>query len=154
VVTVLSDQLDPALEKAARTLVLSLGLNHNEFITEDELNRQMLVENDILMIGGLRYPDLLKHLPVGVDIRPNSFSLDKSVYDKPSDAFFGVFNHPFAENRIIALFMPLSSKYADIVAAKITHYGKYSYLAFQSGKNQAKGFWPVEKSPLVYEWKQ
>jgi hypothetical protein len=154
VVTVLSDQLDPALEKAARTLVLSLGLNHNEFITEDELNRQRLVENDILLIGRPRYPDLLQYLPVGVDIRPNSFSLDKSVYEKPSDAFFGVFNHPFAENRIISLFMPLSSEYADIVAAKITHYGKYSYLAFQSGKNQAKGFWPVEISPLVYEWKQ
>jgi hypothetical protein len=154
VVTVLSDRLDPALEKAARTLALSLGLKHNKFITENELNRQRLVENDILMIGRPRLADLLKNLPAGVDIRPNSFSLDKSIYDKPSDAFFGVFNHPFAENRITALFMPLSAEYADIVAAKITHYGKYSYLAFQSGKNQAKGFWPVEKSPLIYEWDQ
>ncbi len=58
-----------------------------------------------------------------------------------------------SENRIVALFMPLSSEYADIVAAKITHYDKYSYLVFQSGKNQDEGFWPVEKSPLVYEWR-
>jgi len=38
------------------------------------------------------------------------------------------------------------------VARKITHYGKYSYLAFQQGKNKDKGIWPVEKSPLVVEW--
>ena len=154
VVTVLSDQLDPAMEKAARTLALSLGLKHNSFITEDELNRQRLVENDILMIGRPRLADFLKNIPAAVDIRAKSFSLDKSVYDKSSDAFFGVFNHPYAENRIAALFMPLSSKYADLVAAKITHYGKYSYLAFQNGKNLAKGFWPVETSPLVYRWNQ
>ncbi len=83
-----------------------------------------------------------------------SFSLEKSVYDKSSDVFFGVFNHPYAKNRIMALFMPLSPQYADIVAAKITHYGKYSYLVFQNGKNQAKGFWPMESSPLVYRWDQ
>ena len=154
VVTVLSDQLDPALEKAARTLALSLGLKHNKFITEDELNRQRLVENDILMIGRPRLADFLKNIPAAVDIQARSFSLDQSVYDKSSDAFFGVFNHPYAEDRIAALFMPLSSKYADIVAAKITHYGKYSYLAFQNGKNLAKGFWPVETSPLVYRWNQ
>ena len=59
-----------------------------------------------------------------------------------------------AEDRIAALFMPLSSQYADTVAGKITHYGKYSYLAFNSGRNREKGFWPVEKSPLVHEWKQ
>jgi hypothetical protein len=152
VVTVLSDQLDPALEKAARTLALALGLKHNKFITEDELNRQRLVENDILIIGRPRLADFLKNIPAAVDIRAKSFSLDQSVYDKSSDAFFGVFNHPYAENRIAALFMPLSPKYADIVAAKITHYGKYSYLAFQRGKNMAKGFWPVETSPLVYKW--
>jgi hypothetical protein len=50
--------------------------------------------------------------------------------------------------------MPLSPQYADVVARKITHYGKYSYLAFQSGKNMDKGIWPVEDSPLVYEWER
>jgi hypothetical protein len=152
VVTVLADQLDPALEKTARTLALSLGLKHNKFITEGELNRQRLVDSDILIIGRPRSTDLLKNIPAAVEIRSKSFSLDRSVYDQSSAAFFGVFNHPYTKNRVTALFMPLSPKYADIVAAKITHYGKYSYLAFQNGKNQAKGFWPVEQSPLIYKW--
>jgi hypothetical protein len=46
----------------------------------------------------------------------------------------------------------LSWAAADTVAAKITHYGQYGYLAFRDGKNSDKGFWPVEKSPLVYKW--
>jgi hypothetical protein len=152
VLTVLTDDLDPALEKAARTLVLSLGLKHNEFVAESELTQQLLVENDILLIGRPRTKDLLKQIPPRVDIRKKSFALDGSLYDKPTDVFFGVFNHPYAQKRIAALFMPLSPEYADIVAAKITHYGKYSYLVFQSGTNRDKGVWPVENSPLVYKW--
>ena len=152
VITVLADQLDPALEKAAGTLALSLGLKHNKFIAENELNRQLLVDSDILIIGRPRQADVLKNAPAAVDIRSESFTLDNSVYNQPSDAFFGVFTHPYAKNRVAALFMPLSPQYADIVAAKITHYGKYSYLAFQNGNNQAKGFWPVAASPLIYEW--
>ena len=132
--------------------MLSLGLKHNEFVTEDELKRQGLVKNDILMIGRPRNKDLLKKMPAMVTIRPKSFSLNNVLYDKASDVFFGVFDHPYAENRIAALFMPLSSQYAGVVAAKITHYGKYSYLVFHKGKNRDKGVWPVETSPLVYEW--
>jgi hypothetical protein len=154
VVTVLSDQLDPALEKAARTLALSLGLKHNKFITEDEWSRQKPAVNDILLIGYPQSDELINYLPAGLDIRSDSFALNKSVYNKSSDAFFGVFNQPFAEDRITALFMPLSAEYADVVAAKITHYGRYSYLAFRDGRNQDKGLWPVETSPLVYRWDQ
>jgi hypothetical protein len=152
VVTVLSDHLDTELKKAAETLVLSLGLKYNEFVTEDDLKRQGLVKNDILMIGCPRNKDLLKKMPAMVTIRPKSFSLNNVLYDKASDVFFGVFDHPYAENRIAALFMPLSSQSGDIVAGKITHYGKYSYLAFHSGKNRDRGVLPVETSPLVYEW--
>ena len=152
VVTVLPSQLDTKLESVAKALVLSLGLKHNKFITEDQLSRSRLVENDILMIGLPRNTDLLQKIPATATIGSKSFSLNKVLYDGTSDAFFGVFHHPYAENRIAALFMPLSPQYADVVAAKITHYGKYSYLAFRSGRNQDKGFWPVQNSPLLYEW--
>ena len=154
VMTVLSEKLDPEVKKAAEILALSLGLKHNEFVTESELDRQMLAENDILVIGFPRRTDLLQKMPARVTIQSDSFSLNEKLYEKPFDTFFGVFEHPGAANRIVALFMPLSPQYADKVARKITHYGKYSYLAFQNGKNLDKGIWPVETSPLVYEWNQ
>ncbi len=34
------------------------------------------------------------------------------------------------------------------LGSKLPHYGKYSYLAFSSGRNIVKGQWPVEDSPL------
>jgi len=154
VITVLSAELDPEIKKAAATLALSLGLKHNEFVTESELDRQMLAENDILVIGLPRRNDLLLKMPAGITIQSDSFSLNEKLFKKPVDTFFGVFEHPAAANRIAALFMPLSPQYAEVVARKITHYGKYSYLAFQNGKNLAKGIWPVETSPLVHEWDQ
>jgi hypothetical protein len=39
-------------------------------------------------------------------------------------------------------------------ARKITHYGKYSYLAFREGNNQAKGTWTASRSPLVVNLKE
>ncbi len=81
-----------------------------------------------------------------------SFSLHNMVYDQPSDVFFGVFAHPFAEDRVAALFWPLSPVQAEVVARKVTHYGKYSYLVFQNGQNREKGFWQPQNSPLVVQW--
>ena len=152
VITVLSENLDPEMIKAAELLTLSLGLKHNKFVDEKELDRHMLAENDILVIGFPRRTDLLQKMPAHVTIQPDSFSLNEKLYEKPFDTFFGVFEHPGAANRIAALFLPLSPQYADVVARKITHYGKYSYLAFTSGKNLDKGIWPVMTSPLVYAW--
>jgi hypothetical protein len=75
------------------------------------------------------------------------------VYTENSDAFLGVFHHPYNDRRIAAVFIPSSDPFAGMVARKITHYGKYSYLAFQSGRNSDKGVWPAEKSPLVHEFR-
>ena len=140
------------MPEIAKALVISLGLKHNEFVTEDQLSQPRLYENDILMIGRPLNIHLLQKIPATATIGSTTFSLNNVLYDGKTDAFFGVFHHPYSENRIAALFMPLSPQYADVVAAKITHYGKYSYLAFRSGRNQDKGFWPVQKSPLLYEW--
>jgi hypothetical protein len=153
VLTVLSEKLDPEIKKAAEILALSLGLKHNTFVTESELNGQMFAENDILVIGLPRRNDLLSKMPARITVQSDSFMLNDRHYDKAADTFWGVFEHPAATNRVVALFMPLSVQYAGVVARKITHYGKYSYLAFQGGKNLDKGMWPVESSPLIYEWK-
>jgi hypothetical protein len=116
------------------------------------VRRSQLAENDFLLIGLPEQRTLLPQMPEQVRIQPGSFTLNNRLYNKTADAFFGVFDHPFNNNHIAAVFIPSSNQFADMVARKITHYGKYSYLAFQSGKNMAKGIWPVVKSPMVYEW--
>jgi hypothetical protein len=53
---------------------------------------------------------------------------------------------------VVALYLPLSSGAAEDGAGRITHYGRYSYLAFRAGKNEMKGTWPIAESPLIYSW--
>ena len=149
---VLSEPLQPEIKKAAETLALSLGLKNYQFVSEREVRPSQLAENDILLIGQPEQRTLLPQMPDQVSIQPGSFTLHNTLYNASTDAFFGVFHHPFNPKRIAAVFIPSSDRFADMVARKITHYGKYSYLAFQSGKNMDKGTWPVEKSPLVHEW--
>ena len=152
VLAVLSADLEPQVKSAARTLILSLGLKNYAFAEENTIGRKDLLDRDILMVGYPRNTALFRNLPDQIAIDPKSFILNKKTYKQSSDAFFGVFAHPFSENRVAALFYPLSSQQAENVARKITHYGKYSYLAFENGQNRAKGFWPIKKSPLEYRW--
>lgn len=152
VLALLSADLEPQVKSAARTLVLSLGLKNYAFAEENNIKREQLLGKDILMIGYPQNKTLFRHLPDQIAIAPESFVLNEKTYRQSSDAFFGVFAHPFSENRIAALFFPLSSHQAENVARKITHYGKYSYLAFENGQNRAKGFWPIEQSPLEHRW--
>ncbi len=152
VLAVFSADLEPEVKAVARTLILSLGLKNYRFVGENEISREALLENDLLMVGYPQDKTLFRHLPDQVAIRRNSFILNMKTYDQSSDVFFGVFAHPFDPDRIAALFFPLSPQQAETVARKITHYGKYSYLAFQDGQNQDKGLWPIERSPLEFQW--
>lgn len=149
---ILSDQLQPDLKQAAETLALSLGLTNYKFVSESQVQQSQLSQYDILLIGQPAQKGFMPKMPHRISIQPGSFTLNNAQYKDSTDAFFGVFHHPLNNQRVAALFIPPSMPTADIVARKITHYGKYSYLAFQSGKNVDKGVWPAEKSPLVYEW--
>jgi hypothetical protein len=152
VLALLSDGLEPQVKQAAGILIRSLGLKNYTLAEENKIKQEQLPGKDILMIGYPHRKDIFRNLPDQIAINQNSFNLNTVVYDQSSDVFFGVFPHPFAENRIAALFLPLSSLQAEMVARKITHYGKYSYLAFQNGKNRDKGFWSLNQSPLEFRW--
>ena len=147
-----SDTADAELANSAKLLALSLGLKKYEFVSAENFNQAQLRENDLVIIGHPLQKMLLRNMPPQFAVDHRSFTLNNSLYNRSSDVFFGVCRHPFDNHRVAALFLPLSSGYAESVARKITHYGKYSYLVFQNGKNQDKGFWKVQDSPLVYRW--
>jgi hypothetical protein len=147
-----SDSADPELANAAKLLALSLGLKKYEFVSAENLNLAQLRENDLMIIGHPLQKTLLRNMPSQFAVDHRSFVLNNSEYNRPSDVFFGVYRHPFDSQRVAALFLPLSSDHAEQVARKITHYGKYSYLVFQNGKNRDKGFWQINESPLIYRW--
>ena len=152
VLVVLADGLDTGIRQAVRTLVLSLGLGNARVVDESTVDAGRLKQHDLLLVG---VPKDRSWLPVTgsrVFFTQSGFVLDKTIYDRGEDAFFGVGSHPFANRKVAGIFVPLSAAFAEPVARKITHYGKYSYLAFSGGTNRAKGIWPVESSPVIYRW--
>jgi hypothetical protein len=149
---VISEGSSSGLLGALETLTLSLGLEDFKMVPEKQATRKDLAENDILLLGLPRRKDLLSKMPGQISITEEAFVLKGTKYDQPSDTFFGVFAHPFAQNRVLAIFLPLSDNYAQTVARKITHYGKYGYLVFSQGENRDKGIWPILESSLIYRW--
>jgi hypothetical protein len=53
----------------------------------------------------------------------------------------------------LAVLLPTDSPDAVTVAAKITHYGRFSYLIFRDGQNRDKGSWEPADSPVLHRWK-
>jgi hypothetical protein len=150
----LADGLEPDIKSATRMLLRSLGVDNYTVVQESAIDQEDFREKDILMVGYPQREDLLPKLPQQVAIEPQSFTLNQNTYDRSTDIFFGVFAHPHRKDRVAALFLPLSPSHAEEVARKVTHYGKYSYLAFQKGSNRDKGFWSTRQSPLEYRWPQ
>ncbi len=152
VAVIVAGGLPESLEKTADLLSRSLGLKRYRVAGEERIEAQAMEANDVLLIGWppARLPP--PALPEGVRLGRDAFQLNGRVYDRPGDAFFGVFAHPLAPDRILAVFLPLGGADPETAARKITHYGKYSYLAFSRGENRDKGTWPPESSPLVHEF--
>ncbi|MGB5424239.1 MAG: M1 family aminopeptidase [Desulfobacterales bacterium] len=152
VVVITAADLTGDLKKAADMLLLSLGVENYRLVTEDRLDLTAIGESDLLLIGLPNRADLLAAVDGRVTLTKRSFELEGVTYEDPADVFFGVFTPSGGTRRATALFFPLSSEYAELVARKITHYGSYSYLAFNRGQNQAKGVWPTLASPLIHRW--
>jgi hypothetical protein len=152
VLIVLSSDLPAHLKESAGTLALSLGLKDFKIIGEKNIADTDEPKNTLILVGTPKRRELLTLIPPSITLAKDEFILSGKRYSDPHDALFAVVHHPSAEGGVIAIFQPSSSDYADIVARKITHYGKYSYLAFTQGQNRDKGVWPVEDSPLVHRW--
>jgi hypothetical protein len=148
----IADDSPPELLAATKTLLRSLGSKNYQLIAEGKIPEGELDDNDVLIVGYPEQQSLLSTLPTSLTIGESGFRIDSETYNRPEDAFFGVFTHPLRRGRVLAIFLPLSPEDAQTVARKITHYGKYSYLAFRQGRNLQKGIWPVTESPLIYTW--
>jgi hypothetical protein len=141
-------------KEVAGFLAESLGLKKFKILSEDELKVTDLKANDLLLVGVTEKSPPPFKIPEGLVLQEQRFKVNGKDYDRPSDSFFGVFRSSDHEGRVVAIFQPLSHKQAREVARKITHYGRYSYLVFREGRNQAKGTWPVTESPMVYHWEE
>jgi hypothetical protein len=152
---VLGDGSPREAVKAFKLLLEGLGHADAPITSEKEAEVKMSKEKDFLFFG-LPQSEKLKSFfsssPEDVTLSSEKFSLKGF---SGADCLFLVFNESSRGAGITALFLPVSGTSADSVltaARKITHYGKYSYLAFSHGVIQQKGVWEVLRSPLQFDF--
>jgi hypothetical protein len=152
VMVVVADDLDSGGDKIARRLAAALGLSNVRIGGEGDFNTREMSRSDLLFVG---QPSNRSWLPADgaqFALTPESFMLNGDGYDRDQASFFGVFTNPQNKARAAGLFMPASLSVAKALSAKIPHYGKYSYLVFNDTRNQVKGTWAVDRSPMVVQW--
>lgn len=140
-VAVAARGLPAATAEAAKVILAALGREDVPVLREEETPPGRLAGHDILYLGAPQGSGYLPPLPKGLSVGPRAFTLEGAAYNAPGDALFVVLPHPADAGRVCAVFLPLSADAAAQTGRKIPHYGKYSYLAFSSGTNRAKGIW-------------
>jgi hypothetical protein len=141
--------------KAFKLLLEGLGHADAPITSEKEAEMKMSKEIDFLFFGLPRSEKLKSFFsssPEDVTLSSEKFSVKGF---SSADCLFLVFNGSNRGAGITALYLPVSGTSADSVltsARKITHYGKYSYLAFSHGVIQQKGVWEALRSPLQFDF--
>lgn len=151
-VAVASRGLSDPMLSASKLLLEALGQKEAPLIPEDEALTHRLRGHDVLFLGMPNQKAFSVALPKELSASVNRFSVLDETYDAPGDVLFAVLPDPEGGSRRLALFLPLSDEFVAAAARKIAHYGKYSYLVFRNGVNQAKGIWPVTESPLIHDF--
>ena len=152
VTVVIADGAGMSGKETARMLVRALGLSRARIIGETELGTAGAGPGARIYIGFPKNSTLVPTTLAPVQLSPSAVTIEDRSYIETTDIFFGVFADLKRSGQVSAILAPLHPKLGPIVARKVTHYGKYSYLVFRQGKNAEKGVWPVTKSPMIFRW--
>jgi hypothetical protein len=128
---------------------------------DTSLTLQDLRENSFLILGN-RTENRLYHDFRAVDFDwtnwiqftspQGNFNLMGQSFNSDNCAFMITVRNPLNNRESIAVFSATTPQEINISGNKLIHYGKYSYLAFEEGKNRLKGNWEVKHSPLKQQF--
>lgn len=137
------------LVPAARDLLKGLHWEHAEIVNENDFPLPAASGRDLLLLGWPGRTELRPLLPAGLTIAATR-TPNWQVADAPdaSDTLFAVLTGRQHGEGLRALFLAGTPDAARRVAAKISHYGRYSLLLFANGRNTYKSTWEVQVSPL------
>jgi hypothetical protein len=121
-------------------------------VPEKKVRKNDLTGHDLLFLGFPADPELLPPLPETLRCTGEGCTVMGERFSGAGTALFAALPHPAGPDRAAAVFAPFSAEAAHAAVRKIPHYGKYSYLVFDSGENRLKGIWPADESPLIHHF--
>jgi len=146
--------LDANRKGLADILANSLGLRNYSVVAETDVDPSRFQEQDVILVGYPREKEWLRTAPAPLHLEKDGFSVAGAHDVDTSDTFFGVFTHPYRSSRVLAVLLTRPSREAESIAAKITHYGRFSYLIFRDSQNRDQGSWESTDSPVRHRWSQ
>lgn len=138
---------NPLLE-ASVDLLRGLQKHQAKIVTWQEFNPAMSEQFDLLFVGWPPAEIINEERMSALRATQDVFYWDKIRYQDAMDSFFVCLKTAEENQRLMAIFHPLSSAAARKVARKVPHYGRYSYLVFKDGANIVKGTNEPAQSPL------
>lgn len=150
-----SPELEDAYQAAAKEL-MPRGTTQTRIISDHQLVGEDLQNSAIIFLGTPAENQAIPADWIKNDrwrIQPDSYWLLGQDYSDSRNAFLAIERHPDNPEISIGFFCARSAMDVLEVSRKLKHYGKYSYLIFQAGKNVAKGNWEVTESPMTLEFK-
>ena len=115
-------------------LIEATGIKNITYVSPDEISFSRIKENSLLIAG---YDNTLIDMLFGIQAIPNN------------GVRLRVYKNPYNEKERIMLLHVKSRAEAQAVQRKISHYGKYTELAFNHGKNTYKAIADTDKGITV-----
>jgi hypothetical protein len=132
---------------ASRDLLRGLQWHQAPVMNEDDYIAQRPTDRDLLVLGWPNSQELRLNLPDGFTVAGQQVAIGGKLYSEADDVLFFVLPGHEA-NRVTGYFLPGSLAAARDTARRVSHYGRYSILAFNKGRNQVKTTWDPVGSPL------
>jgi hypothetical protein len=143
---------DTAERATARILLEGLGRRAADMITLSELTAQVLKARNLIFMQPPPLDFFQRATLAHLTVASGAASFLGQPLDPATQTLFAVFPHPDDPSKVVAAFLSGRSSDRQRVAAKVPHYGRYSYLVFTGTANSLKDVWPVAVSPLIHTW--
>jgi hypothetical protein len=143
---------DAAERTIARILLEGLGREDAPLVTLSELQARGAKERNLIFMQAPHLAFFQRAAAGRLTTASRAAAFRGQPFDTQHQALFAVFPHPDDPAKVVAAYIGGQPPDRQRVAAKIPHYGRYSYLMFTGTTNSLKGVWPVEASPLIFTW--
>jgi len=134
---------------AAENLLKGLHWSNAQVVGETSVAATMLTGRDVLLIGWPTRKALRPALPAGLTVSDEATANWRFADgSQESDVLFTVLTRRKDNHGVRALLLGKDPEKTALVAAKISHYGRYSLLLFANGRNIVKTTGEPAASPL------
>jgi aminopeptidase N len=156
-ILVLPSNAAPDLTEAYRQTAQQINREGRYRIVQDrELTDGEIRANSLFFLGtpneNLAIPaEWLDHKQW--EVTADRITLLGESYPGQDYSFVAVERNPADDRFSVGFFAARRAQDVQEAGRKLIHYGKYSYLIFQGGKNQIKGVWDIVASPMTISFK-